>query len=610
MTNDAHHRPLRLGLRLAWLVIGVLLAGVASAAYLWLSLPIHERRDSSGLPADPPRRDLAAYEEGPPWFQDMTASSGVHFTYRNGEEADLYTILESLGGGVALLDYDGDGLLDIFLPAGGRFETKGTQRIVGLPCKLYRNLGDWKFEDVTRAAGLELGWWYTHGAAVADFDRDGWPDLLVTGYGRLGLFHNEADGKGGRRFVDVSERLLGHCDSWNTGAGWADLDGDGFPDLYVCRYTDWSLTNNPACIGQLPGVTQDVCPPHRFNPLRHILFRNDQGRRFTDVSAEHGFKAEGYGLGVILADFNDDARPDVYVTNDMTRNFLFINRSGKLEEKALAAGAALDESGRATASMGVDASDYDGTGRPSLLVTNFQRELPSLFGNLGSERFYYRSTAAGLGALSRNYVGWGASFVDLDNDGWEDLVIANGHLFRYPAGSLVKQPRLLLQNVELQGRRGFRDAGVRAGGTFSAPAVGRGLAVGDLDNDGWPDLVVSNSNSPVVVLRNQARALHNHHWLGVRLVGKGNRDVVGSTVIADTPTRTLTRFVKGGGSYLSASDQRLLFGLAAENTLKRLTVKWSWGESQSWADVASDSYYELREGEPEAKRIEPRRKSS
>jgi hypothetical protein len=542
----------------------------------------------------------------------MTAESGVEFTFRGGAEAEQYTPLEYLGGGVALMDFDGDGLLDIFVAGGGYFDGPKKDQIRGHPCKLYRNLGGWKFQDVTQAVGLELPWFFTQGVAVADFDCDGWPDLLVTGYGRVALLHNVPDEKGGRRFVDVTDQVGLRDTGWTLSAGWADLDGDGFPDLYLCRWSDWSFADHPPCPGRLPNIKRDVCAPLRYRPLMHLLFKNQRsaesatGRTFRNVAADHGFKVEGYGLGVVLADLNADGRPDIYVANDMTPNYLLMNRGGKLEETALAAGVALDDTGRAAASMGVDVGDYDGTGRPALFVTTFQGELSSLFRNLGQERFLYSSSSAGLAAMGRANVGWGTGFIDADNDGWEDLVVVNGHLYRHPAGAPVKQRPILLRNADQDQRRVFKDVSSSGGEYFKIPALARGLAIGDLDNDGWPDLVVSHIDAPIALLRNEGAAIApTTRWLGVRLVGRKNRDVVGSTAtlqLAGT-TRTLTRFTKGGGSYLSANDQRLLFGLGDTGKVGRLTVKWSWGETQTWDDLEPNQYYELHEGQPIAKRF-------
>src|SRR5262245_12919871 len=538
------------------------------------------------------------------WFRDVTQESGIDFVCRNGEEADLLTILESLGSGVALIDYDGDGLLDIFLTGGGFFEGSDRKIIHGAPCKLYRNLGGFRFQDVTKEAGLDIPWWYTHGAAVANYDRDGWPDLLVTGYGRIALFHNEPDGRGGRKFVDVSEKMGLHDEGWSTGACWADLDGDGFPDLYVCHYAEWSFQNHVVCVGQVPGIAHDICPPTRFKSQRHSVFRNVKGQKFIDATADFGAVVSGYGLGVVAVDLNGDGRPDVYVGNDMSRNFLFWNRGGKLEEAALRAGVALDDRSNATASMGVDAADLDGSSRPSLMVTNFQSELHSLYRNFGKEIFFYHSFAGGLAALPRSYVGWGTGFVDVDNDGWEDLVIVNGHVFRHPQGSTVKQPALLLHNVERQGKRTFANISKTAGAPFRTPAAGRGLANGDLDNDGWPDLVVTNINSRATLLRNEgARIKSDRNWLGVRLQGKDHRDIVGSTVVLENEPHAITRFAKGGASYLSASDSRILFGLGSADQPRRITVRWSWGRTQTWENLQPGRYYELTEGEPLAKSL-------
>ena len=542
---------------------------------------------------------------GPPVYRDVTAGSGIDFTGRTGAEANRFTILESLGSGVALLDYDGDGRLDVFVAGGGYFAGGVKPEIKGHSCKLYKNLGDWKFRNVTREAGLECEWFYSHGVAVADYDRDGWPDLLITGYGRVALFHNEPGEGGTRRFVDVTEKVGLKDESWATGAGFADLDGDGFPDLYVCHYVDWSFANDPVCMGQVLGVARDVCPPQRFKPLVHALFKNEGGKAFRNVSADHGFQAAGCGLGVVLVDVNDDGRPDVYVANDASNNFLFMNRGGKLEEKGLAAGVATDDAGRFNGSMGVDAADYDGSGRASLWVTNFQGDLHALYQNLGREVFNHQSRATGIPAVGSHLVGFGTAFTDFDGDGWEDLVFVNGHVLQHPIlGSTFRQRPVLMRNVERSGRRFFMDFTSRGGDYFKTPTLGRGLAVGDLDNDGWPDLVVTHSDTPVALLRNVAgEGVLAGRWLGTRLVGKGGRDVVGSIVIVETATRKLTRFCKGGGSYLSANDPRLLFGLGDGTSVRRVTVKWSWGASQTWENLVSGAYWELVEGEPAARRM-------
>ncbi len=585
---------------------GVVLA-IACGVGFWAARPpsasVTETPDRPGTVPDTP---ADAPPVGPPWFTNLVAGSGLDFTHRNGQEADRFTILETLGGGVGLLDYDGDGLLDVFLTGGGHFDGPEKNPIKGHPCRLFKNLGNWKFRDVTREAGLEREWWYTHGVAVADYDRDGWPDLLVTGYGSIALFRNEPADEIGRRFVDVTEAVGLKDDSWATSAGWGDIDGDGFPDLYVCHYVDWSFTNHPECRGLVAGNPRDVCPPQRFKPLIHALFRNEKGTAFRNVSSDQRFEAKGCGLGVILADINDDARPDIYVANDATDNFLFFNRGGRLEERGLLAGVAVDTTGRYNGSMGIDVGDFDGTGRPSLLVTNFQGEMHALYKNLGRERFQYASNLAGLGAFGLQFVGFGAAFLDADHDGWEDLAVANGHVLYQPIlASPHKQLPLFLRNVDFEGRRFFRNLGATAGPYFQTPVVGRGVAVGDLDNDGWPDLVVSHTNSPVALLRNVVAEHAPAKWFGLRLSGRADRDIVGSTVVVETDTRTLTKFVKGGGSYLSAGDPRLLFGLGPTGTVKRVTVKWSWGGTQTWEGLAPGSYWDLRENEPVARIATP-----
>ncbi len=451
---------------------------------------------------------------GPPLFQDMTEASGVRMVYRNGEEAKHYAILESLGGGVALFDFDGDGLLDLYVPGGGRYDrsaaeyqqdSKRTPQILGLPGKLYRNLGNWKFQDVTAEVMPGQAVFYAHGAAVADFDRDGWPDLLVTGWGRVALYHNQpADPKDpskGRRLVEVTDKAGLRGITWATSAAWADIDGDGFPDIYLCQYVDWSFQNDPKCSGYTQGIDRDVCPPKQFKGLQDLLFRNQGDGTFEDVSRPAGLRCAGdkgadgqpvelgKGLGVVAADLNGDRRPDFYVANDTVDNFLYMNRGkGKFEEIALACGAARDENGSPNGSMGVDVGDYNRSGLPSIFVTNYENELHALYRNLGrNELFQFSTASAGIAALGQNYVGWGTAFLDLENRGWEDLVIVNGHVIRHPAGAGLRQAPVLLRNVGGK----FRPITPQGGPYFQGKHVARGLAVGDLDNDGLPDLVIS-----------------------------------------------------------------------------------------------------------------------
>jgi hypothetical protein len=548
----------------------------------------------------------------PALYGDMTAGSGVDFTYHNGEEAGHYAILESLGGGVALLDYDGDGLLDIFLTGGGYFDGPEKMQIKGHPCKLYKNLGNWKFRDVTQEVGLDRIAFYTHGAAVADYDNDGWPDLFVTGWGGVALFHNEMDGKGGRHFVDVTQKGGLTEPLWSTSAAWADLDGDGYPDLYVCQYVNWSLDkNNPVCGGYASSIRRDICPPKTFMGLAHQLYHNNADGTFTNVSKEAGLRPSltdrdkadaGKGLGVVIADMDGDGKPDIYVANDTVDNFLYLNKStlGKLlfDEVGLPTGVARDDRGIPNGSKGLDVGDYDGSGKPSLWVTNYEYEMHALYRNLGGGMFLFSTPASGIASIGQTFVGWGTGFLDLDGDGWEDLVIANGHVIRHPFGASgrpvsPRQRPVLLRN---NGKGRFVDITPQGGVYFRSKHLGRGLVIGDLDNDGHPDLVISHLNEPVVLLRNQLDV--RQHWLGVELRGKNGRDVTGARVVVQLGERKLTRFAKGGDSYLSSGDRRLLFGLGQADHIKRLTVFWPWGEDQQWTgkELGVDHYAILKEG--------------
>jgi hypothetical protein len=546
----------------------------------------------------------------------VTASSGVTHTFHSGQDAGQYTMLELLGGGVGLLDYDGDGRLDIFVTGGGTFAGPDKKLIKGCPCRLYRNLGNWKFEDVTARVGLDHIDFYNHGCAVADYDRDGWPDLLVTGYGRLALFHNESDGHGGRHFVEVTRTAgLEREHFWSTSAGFADLDGDGYPDLYVCQYVNWSWANHPTCPGYTANVARDICPPRKFGARPHALYHNvpakgNAGRRFVDVSREAGLhmppRADedyGKGLGMLLVDVNGDGKPDIYVANDTSGNFLYLNTSspGKLsfQERGMELGVARDSTGTPNGSMGVDADDYNGSGRPSIWVTNYEGELHSLFENVlkdGRQYFRYRTQAAGIAVLGTSYVGFGTGFLDIDNDGWPDLMIANGHVIHHPKSGQKRQRPVVLHN---EGNGRFNDCTVRAGAYFQTEHLARGVAVGDLDNDGRPDLVISHIDEPVVLLRNViADKGEKSHWLGIALAPQEHGDVVGARVLVEVDGRRLTRFARGGGSYMSSGDRRLLFGLGSAREVGTLTVDWPSGapRRQSFSHLPIDRYVRLEQG--------------
>lgn len=540
---------------------------------------------------------------GPPIFEDITATSGIDFTYRNGEEADHYAIIESLGGGVALLDYDGDGLLDIFVTGGGYYQGK---KVLGHPCKLYRNLGQFRFQDVSAAVGLEaVSFPYSHGAAAFDYDCDGWPDLLITGYNRLVLLKNVPDGQGGRRFVDVTSAAGLRDNLWSTSAAWGDLNGDGYPEIYVAHYGDWGFDTNHPTDCTYDGKTRDVCQPRRFKPLPHTLYRNNRDGTFTDVSEACRIRKDGKGIGVICVDVNNDARPDIYVANDTDDNHLYINRSVNenicLEETGLFAGVARDDRGVANGSMGLDAADYNRSGLASLIVTNYENELPALYKNRSEAklvRFLYDTMSSGVAVIGGTYVSWGVGFFDYDWDGWTDLLIVSGHAIRYPVKLDRRQKPQLLHND--RGR--FRVVTTQGGSYCLQPHNARGAAFGDLDNDGRIDVVISHLNEPVVVLKN-VHSSSGRHWVGLHLHGRRHSDIVGTRVVLETTGGKQTAFVKGGGSYASTNDPRLHFGLGAEAAIRRLTIYWSSGLVQEIKGVEADAYWSINEGENTPRRL-------
>jgi enediyne biosynthesis protein E4 len=546
--------------------------------------------------------------DGRPWFEELTAPAGIDFTYRNGEEAGHFAIIESLGGGVAIFDYDKDGLLDIYLAGGGHYDGK---TVLGYPGRLYKNVGNWKFKDVTAEAGLSQPTMYSHGVAVADVNRDGFPDLFVTGYDRLTLYLNVPAEGGGRKFVDVTEKAGLTERMWSSGAAFGDLDGDGYPDLYVCHYGDWGFeTNHPLHCTYRENI-RDVCPPKKFKPLPHKVYRNRGDGTFEDVSASLKLRTDGKGLGVIFVDVNGDGRPDMYVANDTDPNFLYVNRGKpgepiKLEELGGLAGVALDNRAQANGSMGLDAGDPVRSGKPALFVTNYEGELHAFYANQTvpdanapggyNILFDFESHRNGLQALGNTMVGWGTAFCDLDRDGWEDLIIAHGHAIRFPTAN---SGRAQYAKLLLNERGKFTRISNHGGSYFKAVHNARGLAIGDLDNDGKPDLVVSHLNEPVAVLRNVVPT--ENHWIGFELTGEKFRDIAGGKIVVQAGGETYTRFIKSGGSYASANDPRYVVGIAKATKIDSVTVHWPNGQVQEWKDLAADRYWTLLEGQPQAK---------
>lgn len=527
---------------------------------------------TNGSESTPPKIVRTSPIGGTIRFTDVTAAANVAWTYQNGREAHNCAILESLGGGVGLIDYDADGLLDLFATGGGGFDQ---QRIFGLPSALFRNLGDWHFANVSSFAGGGFAAeHYTHGCFAGDYNNDGFVDLLVTGYGGLQLWRNLGDGT----FAE-SHAAAGLADSlWSSAAGWGDVNGDGFLDLYVAHYVDWSFQNHLFCAGFQSDV-RDVCPPKAFTALPHQLFASNGDETFRDVSRESGLRTDGKALGVVLADVDLDGDLDIYVANDTTDNFLYLNDGrGVFEETGALSGVATDDRGTPNGSMGVDVGDYNLDGRPDIWVANFEVESFALYRNDGNNQFLHVSQATGVTALNGLFVGFGTLLTDLDRDGDEDIVVTNGHVVNYPRRSPLLQLPLLLVN---DNGRYFRRLDLPENPYFSQPHIGRGLAAGDLDDDGDLDLVFSNNHEPLALLRNDST--DENHWFRARLIGRqSNREGIGTVLWLRTSRGDILRLVKGGTSYLSHSDLRPIWGFPRNITLEALSVHWPDGQVQEF----------------------------
>jgi hypothetical protein len=538
--------------------------------------------------------DARAPAAAPPLFVESAAASGLQFAHANGATG-MYYLPEMMGAGVALLDFDNDGDLDVFLVQSGAF---GATAPAG--CRLFRNdltvSGDGRrtlrFTDVTAQAGISVRG-YGMGAAVGDYDNDGYPDLFVTGFGATTLLHNNGNGT----FTDVTKEA-GVADTlWTTSAAFFDYDRDGFLDLFVARYVDFTIAGNKQCND--PVGARDYCGPRAYRPVPARLFHNDGRGHFVDVTERAGIaRAYGAGLGVAVGDYNGDGWLDLYVANDATPNQLWINqRNGTFKDEGLISGAAVNAAGNPEGSMGIASGDFDLDGDEDLFVTNIAGETSVLYVNDGRGNFEDARARSGLAPLTAAFTGFGTDWIDYDNDGWPDLFVANGAVNIVEAQRGQPSPYRMRNQLfhNLAGRR-FEETSAAAGPAFARAEIGRGAAFGDVDNDGRIDNVVTNNNGPVRLLLNQAGA--GNHWLQLRLDERpGNRFGIGAWVGVERAGRpTLWRRVRTDGSYLSASDVRVHFGLGSSPAIGAVVVQWPDGQRERWTDIAADRVVTLRRG--------------
>ncbi|MGA2811179.1 MAG: CRTAC1 family protein [Candidatus Acidiferrum sp.] len=529
-----------------------------------------------------------------PQLEDITAKSGV--TFRHTADPSKKYIVESMSGGVILIDYDRDGWPDIYFTNAPTVEmaVKG-EKSQGA---LYHNNHDGTFTDVTAKAKLDSPC-FAMGGAVGDYDNDGWPDLFLTCLGGNVLYHNNGDGT----FSDVTAKAGVADGRWSTGAAFGDYDGDGFVDLMVTNYVDFHLNDLPG-FGKSPNCKYrgiDVqCGPRGLRGAGDSLFHNNGDGTFSDVSKRAGVDDPNgyYGMSVVWADFNNAGRPDIYVANDSTPKFLYKNLGdGKFKEIGLESGTAVSEDGSEQASMGIAIGDYLHTGRPSLYVTNFSDENDLLFRNDGNWNFSDVSYPSGVALPSLPWVKWGTAFFDADNDGWLDLIAVSGHVYpqvdTLPSGAGYREPKLL----QLNQRNGtFCDASAEAGPALLEKRVSRGLAVGDLFNDGNVDVVIGDIDGAPMILRNHG--VPGNHWVSFELAGtKSNRLALNARIKIVAGGMTQTEEIHSGGSYLSQNDLRVHFGLGAAQKIDSVEIRWPSGESETLPGLPVDQFYAVLEGQ-------------
>jgi enediyne biosynthesis protein E4 len=522
-------------------------------------------------------------------FTDVATSVGLRFQHERGGTL-AHQLPETMGSGIAWLDFDNDGWMDLYVVQSGPFPPKrnterGT-RNTSAQDRLYRNNGDGTFTDVTAKAKLADDG-YGMGAIAGDYDNDGNVDILVTNFARNILFRNNGDGT----FSEVTAKAGVEGTGWSTSAAFADFDGDGDLDLFVVRYLDYGVEKNYFCGDRAQG-RRDYCHPTLYPPISNVLFRNNGNGTFTDISGSSGISAAlGKGLGVVVSDVDGDGKPDVYVANDTTMNFLFHNLGGnKFEDVSLLSGAGVNSAGRAFGGMGTNAGDLDGDGLPDLVVANFEAEPNSFYRNVGDGIFEDASAVSGFGPPAFNFSGFGLNLFDAANAGRLDAFIANGHVLEVPKmqGVTYAERPFLMWN---DGKGKFVERA--CGHPFRQETVGRGSAVADYDNDGDVDIAVSNSGGPLQLLRNDG---DHGNWIGFLLVGRrSNRQGIGARVTVETESGRQTREARAGESYLSSSDPRIHFGLGKATAVKRVEIRWPSGAVQEVRDARVGQYQRVEE---------------
>jgi hypothetical protein len=532
----------------------------------------------------------------PVTFTDITAQTRVDFKHSASVTSQKY-LLEAMGGGVGVLDYDNDGRLDLYFVNGARIDdpapknSSPDKRDAKYWNRLYHQKADGTFEDVTERTGVK-GAGYGMGVAVADYDADGFVDLYVTAYGGNLLYRNRGDGT----FEDATKRAGVAGAGWSTSAGWLDYDRDGRLDLFVARYMDWDFERGSIYCGDMRPGFRAYCHPDNFKGASNLLFRQKADGTFEDVSAAAKISdPNGKGLGVAFADFDSDGWTDIFVANDSVRQQLYRNRGdGTFEDIAELSGVGYDENGRTFAGMGVDAKDYDGDGHTDIIITALSNETYPLYHNNGDGSFTYATNTSGVGQITILNSGWGTNFIDADSDGLMDIFVAQSHVLdtieKTSSYLKYKQQPLLMRNTS----KGFVNVSATAGPAFLSSMAARGAAFGDLDNDGDTDIVVGVLDSSPLILRNDGT---KNHWLGLQLQSADSkRTAHGARVrVTDGNNRQQTFEVTSAGSYLSSNDARIIVGLGAATSVKTIEIRWPNRQTQTFANLAIDKYHSLTE---------------